>query len=302
VESVGGLVKNYRLSDATWRHVFRPRGIEKELAEARPYVPYSQGDGREVLKAQADLGVPEEARWSDRQLKAAARDTSGLAMMRHPAPLPGDGFFAEFYSRPIMAELRPDDGVADGPIHHRHPDGKTMRPYRKPRDAWQRENELAWWRDLGDLSDIDRAAVFYAENERARNEALWDLARRGEVIPNSKLGAWLDDHPPPKVLPDEVRARRAETSTRGHLFTSHADGEHPRAESLALNQSTTTLGSASVAYRRLSIAVSAMLSNPHPSPSSWPLSSRRAEPGNASDASSRAASSSLKTPLSPLMQ
>lgn len=213
------------LSNATWRRVFRPRGIGKELAEARPYVSYVQGDGHEVLTAQAGLEVPEEARWSAQQLRAAAKDSGGLAMMRHPAPLLGDDFFTEFYSRPIMAELRPDDGVADRPIHHRHCDGRVMRPFRKPKDAWQRENESVWWRDLGDLSDVDRTAVFYAENERAQNEALWDLARRGDVTPNSPFEAWLEDHPPPKVVPKEVRALRAEGSTLTHLVTSHADGE-----------------------------------------------------------------------------
>ena len=111
--------------------VFTKRGIDPAIAEARPHVPYAQGDTAAILAADPKWGGSKGLKI---HLGSVVNQSSGIAMRRHPALLPetseGDRSFWAAYERemgagPILAELRPDEAVL---IRERHPHKHAAEP------------------------------------------------------------------------------------------------------------------------------------------------------------------------------
>lgn len=118
--------RRYPLDDATWKRIFQPRGIRKEVAEARPHVPYAQGDPGGLIQEWAGWGE-EQAAW----LRMITKHSGGIIMVRNPAlpaTAPKTGRFWDdeeagwgTHGAPIPAEIRPDEPVATNyarPHHH----------------------------------------------------------------------------------------------------------------------------------------------------------------------------------------
>jgi hypothetical protein len=129
--------RRYPLDDATYKRIFPKRGILKEVAEARPHVPYAQGD--------PEGKIPEYAGWGDEQkqwIRDITRHSGGIIMVRNPAlpaTAPKTGNFWEdeeagwgTHGAPIPAEIRPDEPVIKYHKPHAHP------------PTWTPDMDLKW--------------------------------------------------------------------------------------------------------------------------------------------------------------
>jgi hypothetical protein len=216
----------FPLSNEVMERVFRPRGISRKVAEARPYISFAQGDGADVFEAEEALDLPEEARWvgldkrGRRNFAALRKRTtrdSGLYMVRHAIPEVRTDQWpnsAEGWGSPIVAELRPDHGVRLNDDDHRHDDGTRLiprhGPKRETREGWERER---------------------AANARRLAEAKHVLreVEAGHINPRSALAAGAESYvaePPslPDRRTDEQRAEASLRKTQRHIAASHPGG------------------------------------------------------------------------------
>jgi hypothetical protein len=106
------------MNDQQWYEVhaiFDDRGVSREVAEARPYIPYRRGDDWVFADDGPYAVIPIEQRRATVMQDVRAAD--GLVMMKHPVPLK-DRKLAEF-----PPQLRPTSDPGTGSIvNHDHRD------------------------------------------------------------------------------------------------------------------------------------------------------------------------------------
>jgi hypothetical protein len=198
----------------TYERVFAKRAIDRKVAERRPHVPYDCGDVAAVLAA--DPG------WNDKKgsLRNVVRQSSGVAMLRHPAiePDPAEvaqGGFPEFrarrMSRSILAELRPDEPIlVQEEFPHKHP--ATASPTDPPwvADHLERRERLVEKKKTLDLQDFDRAHGPRTLNgEIVGPEVSHAHAHTAKYVfpPGNNQGKRLDAHPDAHEMIDDTCRR-----------------------------------------------------------------------------------------------
>ncbi len=105
-------------TDKEWaavRSIFEKRGVSREVAEERPYVPFRRGAGWVTADSGPFAIIPKEQR--DATILRDVRGADGLVMHKHPVPL-SDRKLAEF-----PPQLRPTpDPVTGSIVNHDHQD------------------------------------------------------------------------------------------------------------------------------------------------------------------------------------
>ena len=201
---------------------FGERAVSKALAEARPYVPFEQGDGTDVFEAEERLGL--EARWPRRALRTVTRQSGGLYMVRHAIPELYTGAFPNYEDgTPIVAEVRPFANVRteSNTARHRHDDGTVLVPEYslKPETRERHEREAR-----ANAASLDKARSVVAEAEawvgpmnRAQEQLVQDS---GEMLALHELGVARLRLPRPVRTPEKaVKALRDQT--QAHIAASH---------------------------------------------------------------------------------
>jgi hypothetical protein len=201
-------------------NIFKERGIDPELRDARGYARWERGDLDAILDTDPGFRVVEPPQLS--AIRHFIGQQPGWVIRRWPV-MPG--------LEPILAELRPDDAVQSAaPEWHEHPN---------PAGGWRghvdRKPEVPGFRTTARGLRVFEARGHGGENVAERH-GHHDWAKYWHVPQPYQERRWKHRHPAPPgphsdpaapLITDVADDQRAFTSHLRHIHSERRRREHP---------------------------------------------------------------------------